>query len=83
VRYFPGRISDLRYQTLNEWQVSLVKRFRITDRVRAQINLEMLNAFNQTIFDAPNTDPTNANFGKVTNQYNLPGSLQIAGKIIF
>ena len=43
----------------------------------------MLNAFNQTIFDAPNTDPTNAAFGKVTNTYNLPGSLQIAGKLTF
>jgi hypothetical protein len=83
LRYFPGRISNLRYQTLNEWQVSFVKRFRVAGRMRAQINIEMLNAFNQAIYDAPNTDPTNANFGKVTNTYNLPGSLQIAGKLTF
>ena len=83
LRYFPGRISSLRYQTLNEWQLSFVKRFRLGGRVRAQINIEMLNAFNQAIFDTPNTDPTNANFGQVTNTYNLPGSMQIAGKITF
>jgi hypothetical protein len=83
LRYFPGRIDSLRYQTLNEWQLSFIKRFRLGGRLRAQINIEMLNAFNQAIFDTPNTDPTSANFGKVTNTYNLPGSMQIAGKITF
>jgi hypothetical protein len=83
LRYFPGRISSLRSQALNEWQLSLVKRFRLTGRIRAQVNIEMLNAFNQTIFSGPNTDPTSASFGLVTSTYNLPSSVQIAGKLTF
>jgi hypothetical protein len=83
VRYFPHRIGNLRSQALNEWQMSFVKRVPITDRIRGQINIELLNAFNQTIFTAPTTDPTNANFGKVTSQFNLPQSVQIAFKLVF
>ena len=83
VRYFPGRLSNLRSQALNEWQLSFVKRVSISSRVRGQFNLELLNAFNQTIYSAPNTDPRNANFGKVTGQFNLPQSVQMAFKVIF
>ena len=83
VRYFPHRIEGLRSQALNEWQMSFVKRVHFTSRVRGQINIELLNAFNQTIFAAPTTDPTNANFGKVTSQFNLPQSVQLAFKLLF
>ena len=83
VRYFPHRISNLRSQALNEWQMSFVKRMSFTPRVRGQVNIELLNAFNQTIFAAPNTDATNANFGLVTSQFNLPQSVQLAFKLLF
>ena len=33
--------------------------------------------------DFDRTDPRNANFGKVTQQFNLPGSAQIAFKLLF
>ena len=83
LRYFPHRIGNLRSQALNEWQMSFVKRVNFTERVRGQVNIELLNAFNQTIFSAPNTDPTNAAFGRVTSQFNLPQSMQLAFKLLF
>jgi hypothetical protein len=83
VRYWPHRLGNLRSQALNEWQMSFVKKMNFTPRVRGQVNIELLNAFNQTIFSAPNTDPTNANFGKVTSQFNLPQSVQLAFKLLF
>jgi hypothetical protein len=83
IRYFPGRLSNLRSQALNEWQLSFVKRVNLGRTVRGQVNIELLNAFNQTIYTAPTTDPRNANFGKVTQQFNLPGSAQIAFKLLF
>jgi len=76
-------IDLLSEQALNEWQMSFVKRVPITARVRGQINIELLNAFNQTIYAAPGTDPTNATFGKVTSQFNLPQSVQLAFKLQF
>ena len=51
--------------------------------MRAQFHVEFLNAFNHPVFNNPNTDPTNANFGKVTTQANLPRDIQLAAKIVF
>ncbi|MBI1874732.1 MAG: TonB-dependent receptor [Acidobacteria bacterium] len=83
LRYFPSRIPGLRGHGLNLWDISVVKQVRVTDRVRAQIHVEFLNAFNHPIYNNPNTDPTNAEFGKVTSQGNLPRDIQLAAKIIF
>ena len=83
VRYFPSRIPGLRGQGLNLWDISIVKQVQINGRVRAQFNVEFLNAFNHPVFNNPGTDPTAADFGKVTSQNNLPRDIQIAAKIVF
>jgi len=83
IRYFPSKVAGLRSPFLNLWDISIVKQVPLSGRVRAQFNVELLNAFNHPIFDNPNTDPTNANFGKVTNQANLPRDIQLAAKIVF
>jgi hypothetical protein len=83
LRYYPTRLDGLRGHPLNLWDISLVKRVQFNDRVRAQFHVEFLNAFNKAIFNNPNVDPTNANFGKVTSQANLPRDIQIAAKFVF
>jgi hypothetical protein len=83
IRYFPSRVPGLRSQPLNLWDISVVKQLRLNDRFRAQFHIELLNAFNHPVFSNPNTDPTNADFGKVTSQANLPRDIQIAAKIVF
>ena len=83
VRYFPSRVPGLRGQGLNLWDISIVKQVRFNGRVRAQFHVELLNAFNHPVFNNPNTDPTNADFGKVTSQTNLPRDIQLAAKIVF
>lgn len=83
LRYFPSRIPGLRGHGLNLWDISIVKQVRMTDRVRAQVHVEFLNAFNRAVYNNPNTDPTNAAFGKVTQQGNLPRDIQVAAKIVF
>ena len=83
IRYFPSRIDGIRSPFLNLWDISLVKQVPIGNRVHAQINIEFLNALNRTVFNDANTDPTNANFGKVTSQNNLPRDIQIGAKIVF
>jgi hypothetical protein len=35
------------------------------------------------VFNDPNTDPTSADFGKVTSQNNLPRDIQLAMKLVF
>ena len=83
IRYFPSRVDGLRSPFLNLWDISIVKQVAINGRVRAQFNVEFLNAFNRVVFNDANTDPTNANFGKVTSQNNLPRDIQLAAKIVF
>jgi hypothetical protein len=83
VRYFPSKVDGLRGEPVSLWDISIVKQVPVSGRVRAQLNVEFLNAFNHPIFNDPNTDPTNADFGKVTSQANLPRDIQIAAKIVF
>jgi hypothetical protein len=83
VRYFPSKTDGLRSPVLNLWDISLIKQVRMNDRVRAQFHVEFLNAFNRAVFANPNTDPTNADFGKVTSQTNLPRDIQLAMKLVF
>ncbi len=83
VRTFPSRFNGVRGPLLKTWDISFVKSVRLAGSVRAQFNIEFLNAFNQTYFNNANTDPTNVNFGKVTTQNNLPRDIQLAFKITF
>jgi hypothetical protein len=83
IRYFPSRVDGLRSPFLNLWDISIVKQVRLHGRVRMQFNVEFLNALNRVVFNDANTDPTNANFGKVTSQNNLPRDIQLAAKIVF
>jgi hypothetical protein len=63
--------------------MSVVKRFDITQTVRAQLHFEVYNALNQTFYANPEVNPTNANFGKVTSQSNVPVNLQIGVRLFF
>jgi hypothetical protein len=83
VRYFPSKLDGLRSPSLNLWDISLIKQIRISNGVRAQFHAEFLNAFNHPVYANPNTDPTSADFGKVTSQTNLPRDIQLAFKLIF
>ncbi|MGV3517500.1 carboxypeptidase regulatory-like domain-containing protein [Luteitalea sp.] len=82
-RTLPSRPTNLRAQALNYMDMSIVKRFDITSRVRAQLHLEIYNALNQVFFNNPELNPTNANFGVVTSQNNLPQNLQIGFRLFF
>ncbi len=83
VRVFPSRLTGFRRQPLNLWDLSVIKNFSITEKVKFQLRGEFLNAFNHPQFGDPNTDPTSSNFGKVTSQNNLPRNVQIGAKIVF
>jgi hypothetical protein len=83
VRYFPSRVDGLRSPFLKLWDISIVKQVPMGGRMRAQLNVEFLNAFNVVVFNDANTDPTNANFGKVTSQNNLPRDIQLGFKVVW
>jgi TonB-dependent receptor-like protein len=82
VRTIPSRWDGLRGPRFFNWDMSFVKGFDL-GRVRAQIHLELYNAFNNVFYNNPNLDPTSSEFGKVSSQNNVPRNIQIGTKIVF
>jgi hypothetical protein len=82
VRTTPSRWDGFRGPRYTNWDMSFVKGFDV-GRVRAQVHLELYNAFNDVFYNNPNLDPTSANFGLVSSQNNLPRNIQIGTKIVF
>lgn len=82
IRTIPTRWDGLRGQEYTNWDMSFVKGMDI-GRVRAQIHIELYNAFNNVFYNTPNLSPTSADFGKVSSQNNLPRNIQIGMKMVF
>ena len=84
IRTFPLRLNGARSDGFNQWDLSVFKNFRITERVRFQLRAEGQNALNHAMFAAPNTAPANSNFGQVTaTQFPEQRRISIAGKLSF
>jgi hypothetical protein len=83
IRTFPLRFSGIRGDNQQRWDFSLTKTWPINERFKAQLRAEVFNAWNQTNFNAPNTDPTNTAFGTITNTAGDPRNWQFAFKLTF
>jgi hypothetical protein len=82
IRTLPTRWNGLRGPRYTNWDMSFVKGFEM-GHVRAQLHLELYNAFDDVFYNNPNLDPTSANFGLVSSQNNLPRNFQIGMKVVF
>lgn len=82
IRTLPSRWDGLRTPRFTNWDMSFVKGLEF-GRVRAQLHIELYNAFNDVFFNNANLTPTSADFGKVSSQNNLPRNIQIGMKILF
>jgi len=83
-RTFPLRLSGVRSDGFNQWDLSAFKTFRITERLRFQLRAEAQNALNTPMFAAPNTAPANTLFGQVTaTQFPEARRITLAGKLSF
>ena len=86
--------NALRGPGINQWDMSLYKNTRISERVNTQLRFETFNTFNHTQFAAlntaisvpnpstPVTQDTRGQVGRVTNTRD-PRSIQLALKILF
>jgi hypothetical protein len=82
IRTIPSRWDGLRGPRYTNWDMSFVKGLEF-GRVRAQIHIELYNAFNDVFYNNPNLTPNSPEFGKVTSQNNLPRNIQIGTKFVF
>jgi hypothetical protein len=67
----------------NDLDLSGVKRFKISERVKAEMRWEFLNATNHVWLGAPVTSPTNGAFGQCTTEDSAPRRVYWSGHITF
>ncbi len=83
IRTFPLRFSGIRSDDQTRWDFSITKTWPITERFKAQFRAETYNAWNNTNFANPNTDPTSTAFGTITATNGDPRNWQFAFKLTF
>ena len=85
LRTLPTRNTDLRRDTINNVDLSLLKDIRFSGDVRLQLRAEFVNAFNSPYFVGPVVNPTSATFGTISasNQENYARRAQLGVKLIF
>jgi len=85
VRTFPLRFGWLRSDTINNWDLSLLKDIAVKEQMKFQFKAEFLNAFNHPWFPSANVDPTSGSFGQAiaSTQRNYQRRIQLGLKFIF
>ena len=83
IRTLSSRFSGIRADGPNNWDLSVIKNTRITERTQLQFRAEAINAMNHPQFTAPNTTPTSTAFGTVTGEFAWPRVIQFGLKILF
>ena len=78
-------IPDVRQDSKPIWSMSFFKNTRVGGGFTTQFRAEVFNVFNTRLYGSPiSTDPTNANFGVVSNsQINFPRQGQLGIRLIW
>jgi hypothetical protein len=76
-RTWPLYFSNLRWDAMNNYDLSINKRWRLNERgMEIQARGEALNAFNHPQFAGPQMDQFNSAFGQITATRNYPRQIQ-------
>ncbi len=83
-RVFPVDVTSVRADGLNQWNANLRRDFRLREGMIFEVRADALNLFNRSQFAAPDNNPNNTTFGKVTSTTaTLNRFYQIQGRIRF
>jgi hypothetical protein len=83
LRTFSTTFQNLRADGTNDLNLSLMKDFRIHEKVRFQLRTEAYNLVNHPVFGGPNTQVNNSLFGFITSQANRPRTMLFMGRLTF
>jgi hypothetical protein len=75
--------TDLRNPNYLNENFGLLKRVHIHERFIITFRAELFNAFNRTVFAAPQANVSNAQFGRISGQANTPRQGQVALRFEF
>jgi hypothetical protein len=76
-------LPDVRSQGIANYDLTVFKNTKISERVGVQFRTEVFNLFNRVRFGYPGTAMGNAQFGIVSGQYNDPRLVQFALRLSF
>jgi hypothetical protein len=83
VRTFPTRFANLRADSVQQVDFSIIKQLPITERLKMTYRCEFFNSTNRAIFNPPDLGPTSSTFGKILSQANTPRRIQMALRLVF
>ena len=84
IRTFPSQFNNIRQDSSNTIDASLIKNTKIRESVRIQLRIEFFNLANHPEFNAPDTNPTSSTFGRITSQANDIGRVgQLGLRLVF
>jgi len=82
IRVSPLRFSGIRADGQARWDFSAIKNFRVTEKLKAQVRAECINAWNHPNMYTPNTSPTSGAFGSIARA-DVPRIWQMSLKMAF
>ena len=83
-RVFPRFFDGVRADGLNQWNLNVLRRVRLTDRVRLELRADFINLLNRSQMNPPDLSPTSTNFGRITSQTaSLNRFYQIQTRLLF
>ena len=83
IQIFPTRLTGVRQDGQNIWNLSLIKNFRIRESLRMQLRAESQNALNHAHFNAPNVNPVSSLFGIVNGTAGNPRLMFVGLKLLW
>ena len=79
----PSRFSGIRAPGVNDVDFSVMKHFRITEKLGLSFSGQGINVLNHPQFEAPNTSPTSTAFGSITTQYSWQRIVELSARLSF
>ncbi len=76
-------LPDARKPGVNNFDFSVFKMFKFTERLGMQFRAETFNVFNHTRFGSPNTSFGSSSFGRISSTGGDPRIMQMALKLSF
>jgi hypothetical protein len=83
LRTFASAFGNVRQDGINNFDMSVQKRFRIGEKRNFQIKFESFNLINHPVFGAPNNTASNSAFGTISSQANRSRLIQIVARLVF
>jgi len=83
LRTLPYTSNNIRNQPFQKFDLGLTKNFNIREGMKLQVRVEAINALNWVYFSGIQLAATNASFGLVNTQRNLPRDIQLGARFTF